>query len=239
MNKLATITAAALLCAFCAATASAKSYKLPNGKTLVDPYVISKRPNGLEIGHKSGVMFVKFKDLPAKIQKEYGYDPEKAAVYEKQRTAQKRQFDAEKRAEAERKAKVRKQVNENLFKASVERLSLDIRKTKLRITFLKEEIPRLEKEANKLLDKTTSLAGKKVSSGPRRVDYGWDGGYLVSGGRNSRAENTKKRTVKKLGEEYYSIKRKLDKYRKELEDKEVALPGMEKAYATKKAKLKK
>ena len=239
MKRSFTIGAAALLCALSAATVSAKNYKLPNGKVLVDPYVISQRPDGLEVGHKSGVLFVKFKNLPKEIQKKYGYDPTKAAAYEKQQTEAKRKFDAKKRAEAARKEQMRREVNQNLFKASVERLEQDIRKTELRIKFLKEEIPRLNKEADKLLDKATNLAGKKVSSGPRRVDYGWDGGYVVTGGRNSRAENTKKRTVKKLGEEYYSVKRKITKYQKELEQKQLSLARMKKNYKIRSAKLKK
>ncbi len=217
---------------------SAENLKLPSGKVLVDPYVISKRPNGLEIGHKDGAMFVPFKKLPKAIQEKYKYDPAKAKAYEKQVAARKRALAAKKKAEAEKKAKITRELNESRFKASVEKLAMDIRKTELRIKFLKEEIPKLEKEANLLLDKTTSLAGKKVSSG-RKTHYNWDGGFYVSGNNNSRAENTKRKTVKKLGEEYYAVKRKLAKYQKELETKELDIVKMKQVYKSKKERLKK
>ena len=44
-------------------TLMADNYTLPNGKVLEDPYIISQRPDGLEIGHKKGIIFVKFTDL--------------------------------------------------------------------------------------------------------------------------------------------------------------------------------
>jgi len=53
----------------------ASSLTLPNGKVIDDPFVLSEKPDGLEIGHKAGIIFVKFTDLPAEMQKKVVAEP--------------------------------------------------------------------------------------------------------------------------------------------------------------------
>ena len=80
------------------------SYTLPNGKILENPYVISQKPDGVLVGHKYGVIFVKFSDLPADIQKKFNYDPAKAAEYEKQQAQIKAAQEKKKAEDASKKA---------------------------------------------------------------------------------------------------------------------------------------
>ncbi len=64
---------------------------LENGKVLKKPYIISRTPAGLNVGHESGVIFIPFSEMSEKRQKQYNYNPEKAKKYkEKINQAQRR-----------------------------------------------------------------------------------------------------------------------------------------------------
>jgi len=56
---------------------------LKNGKVLRNPYIISRTPAGLNVGHENGVIFVRFNEMSKKRQKQYGYDPKKSKIYKK------------------------------------------------------------------------------------------------------------------------------------------------------------
>ena len=56
---------------------------LKDGKVLKKPYIISKNPSGLNVGHENGVIFVPFSEMSEKRQKQYNYDPKKAEKYKK------------------------------------------------------------------------------------------------------------------------------------------------------------
>ena len=238
---------AVLTCAFIANVAYAKKVTLPNGKVLIDPYVISKRPDGLEVGHKTGIMFIKFSNMPVKYQKKYGYSPKKAAAYEKKRAKRKQQIAKEKKAKAVEQRKLRVQLNKNLLNASVEKLEISIKDRENRVAFLKKEIPRLQKLADDMLNSSTKLAGKTVSGDNNNNNrsgsglyYGWDGGYVLgnTGGGDRQAENTKRRQVKKLGRDYSESTRRIDKYQKELLAKEDEITRMRARLKREKAKQK-
>ena len=224
-----------LICAITAAglSLSAKTYTLANGKTISNPHVISKRPNGLEIGHDNGIAFIKFELLPAKIQKQYGYSPTAAKKYEVNK-AKKKVADANaKKAEEKKKAAFNKKMDKRRLAGSIERLKLDIVKTENRIQFLKTEIPRLQKECDNMLNKTTQMAstsvsgdsGKSYSSGGggRRGAFGWDGGFAISTGNaaGSRAETTKRKTIAKMEDKYSLSSRNVKKFERELATKEI------------------
>jgi len=227
-----------LICAITVAglSLSAKTYKLANGKTIVDPYVISKRPNGLEIGHNTGISFIKFEMLPIKIQKQYGYSPDAAKKYEADKTKQKQAVAAKKQAEIKKQAAFNEEMNKRRLAGSIEKQQIDITKTENRIQFLKKEIPRLQKECDNLLNKTTKMAstsvsgnsGGGVSSRGRRNRYGWDGGFSVysSNTPGSKAESTKRRTISKMEDGYSVANNRLKKYQKELADKEIQIIKM-------------
>ena len=212
---------------------SAKTYKLANGKVIVDPYVISKRPDGLEIGHKAGIAFIKFEMLPVKLQKQYGYSPEAAKKYEAEKAKQKQEMALKKQAEAEKQAKFNEEMNKRRLAGSIDRLKLDITKTENRIEFLKKEIPRLQKECDKLMNNTTKMASTSVSggggaSGYRDREYGWDGGYTVysSNVAGSKAESTKRRTISKMEDRYSITAKKIKRYENELASKEIEILKM-------------
>lgn len=215
--------------AFCIA-GHAKIYTLPNGKVLEDPYVIGQRPDGLDVGHKYGAMFVKFTDLPVEIQKKYNYDPEKAAEYEKEQKALKEKIDADNKKKQAEMAAMQEQVQKNLQNWKTDQLGQEIQKTKIRIEFLKTEIPKLEQEYNNYLNKTTELAGKNVS-GNTTGGYAWDGGYVMTSSYSGdRSEDTKRKAISMIGDEFSDVKKKLNSYKKELETKESSILTMQKQY---------
>jgi hypothetical protein len=232
MKRIEKIILIAIACVFSANFASAKKVTLPNGKVLIDPYVISKRPDGLEVGHKSGIMFIKFTNMSVKYQKKYGYNPQKAAAYEKRRAKQKQRMAKEKKAKEARKRKIEIQLDKNLLNASVEKLEIKIKETENRIAFLKKEIPRLQKTSDTLLNSSTKLAGQSVSGSNDHnrgsgLYYGWDGGYVLgNSGGDRQAENTKRRQVKRLGNDYSDTKRRISRYQKDLLTKENDLVKM-------------
>ncbi|NOY74563.1 MAG: hypothetical protein GXP32_02065 [Kiritimatiellaeota bacterium] len=215
-----------LFCVLMASFADAKKVKLPNGKVLIDPYVISRRPDGLEIGHKIGIMFVKFKNLPVDIQKKYGYNPKKAAAYAKKQATRKQNLAKERKAAAAAERKRITQLNRNLLNASIESFGIKIEEAQNRVAFLKKEIPRLQKESDTLLNSGTKLAGKNVSGNNNNNNrsglyYGWDGGYVLGNTSGDRqAESTKRRQVRQLGDDYSETRRRIKKYQKEMLAKE-------------------
>ncbi len=225
---------------------SAKTYTLANGTTINNPYVISKRPNGLEIGHDVGVMFIKFELLPEKIQKQYGYSPEAAKKYEEDKAKKKIAQANQKQAEAKKQEIFTKKMDKQRLVGSIERLKLNIAKAENRVEFLKKEIPRLHNECDKMLSNTTKMASTSVSgnggsrsssrsrnsgrnSRSRSSRYGWDGGYTVysSNSAGRRAESTKRRTISKMEDKYSLSLKNVRKYEKELANKEIEIMKMQ------------
>jgi predicted nucleic acid-binding Zn-ribbon protein len=214
-------------------TLAAATYTLPNGKVLEDPYVMSQRPDGLEIGHNKGITFVKFTDLPEKARKKYNYDPAKVAEYEAQQQEYKEKLKVEQKNKDMEEASARAENQKIMLNWEVKQLDVEIQKTEVRINFLKGEIPRLDKEYETCMNKSTELAGKQVSSNSsgNNYSYGWNGGFITTGGGSTTAESTKKRTVSKLGDDASNAKSKADSYRKELETKQNDLILMKRNYA--------
>jgi hypothetical protein len=209
-----------------------KKYKLPNGKVLINPYVISNNPEYLEVGHNNGIIKVYLKDLPEKIQKKYNYSPEKAKKYQKEQVVKKKS--REKRATKEAK---KKKVQDEKFRryrrdTSMENLEINIKKTENRIAELKREIPKLEANQNNFLDKSTSMASTSVAgSNSGGSNYNsWGGGFSYSSNSNTagnRAERTKQRQISKVDDAYAMNKHRLKTYKKELANKEVDLMKMQ------------
>jgi hypothetical protein len=75
---------------------------LQDGKVLKKPYIISRTPTGLNVGHESGVIFIPFSEMSEKRQKQYNYNPEKAKAYKK-RIAQAQQRRKERIVQANQK----------------------------------------------------------------------------------------------------------------------------------------
>lgn len=205
-----------------------KKVTLPNGKVLINPYVISNNAYSLEVGHNNGITKILLKDCPEKIQKKYGYSPEKAAAYKKQQ-AKKKEALKKKKAEEARKKKIKdEQFLRYRRDASIENMEIEVKKIENRIAFLKKEIPKLEASNKNMLDKTSDMASTSVAgdSGGNRSEYSWYGGYTYSSNSNragNRAERTKERQISKLDDEYATNKHRLKTYQKELSQKEIDL----------------
>ena len=202
-----------------------KTYTLPNGKVLINPYVISETPVSLEVGHNNGIMKVMLKDLPAKMQKKFHYSPKKAKAYEKKQAKLAKQREKSDAREARNKKIKDEQFLRYRRDASIETLEIDIKKCENRIAFLKKEIPRLESDKKNFLNKTTSMATSSVSGNSGRGGYNtWGGGYYSTGNSSGgRAERTKDRQIRKLDDEYATTKHRLRTYNKELATKEIDL----------------
>ena len=71
-----------------------------SGTTYLDASVTKTTPTAISISHSTGMAKIPFKDLPAALQKKYGYDPAKAAEYEAQEAQ--RAAEQKQRAEAQR-----------------------------------------------------------------------------------------------------------------------------------------
>lgn len=200
---------------------------LPNGKVLINPFVISNTPSSLEVGHNNGIAKVMLKDCPPKIQKKYGYSPEKAAAYIKEQDKKRKELQKKEQEEARQKKIQDEKFRRYRRDASIENLEIDIKKIENRIDFLNKEIPRLQSSNNTLLDKTTTMATTSVSNNNNRQNgYSWYGGYYYSNSSNSagkRAERTKEKQIDKLDDEYAMNKHRLRTYQKELERKQTEL----------------
>ncbi len=82
-------------------TLNADTLKTLEGKVYTKVMILEKKPTGLSVMHSGGVVFVKFSSLSAEICKKYGYDPAKAAEFQKKDNAKKAKYQAAKRKKAE------------------------------------------------------------------------------------------------------------------------------------------
>jgi len=103
----------AILCALLALPAPAADLTTTEGKVYKNFTIRKVEPDGLAITHESGLAKVPFTKLSKEIQKEHGYDPEKAAQFAKERAekdeAARREIDAgvrEKKGKAERESAI-------------------------------------------------------------------------------------------------------------------------------------
>jgi len=155
-----------------------------SGKVLEDAYVLDKKPNGVTVGYKDGCIFVRYADMPEKIQKQFGYNKEEADQYEKKLEDQKK---ANQKAAEKQKAKEKKQKSEQ-----------DKRNKERRIAQQEQTVRKLElqlEEAQKQLqtmDNTVSQdRGALVSTlndNQVSVDTPW-GFRANSGNRNAAVRN--------------------------------------------------
>ena len=218
---------------FCFAV-SAGNLTLPDKRVLENAYVMSERPDGLEIGHKNGVMFVSFTDLPESVQKKYHYNPDAAAKYAAQvaEAKEKRRMDQEKQKAEQARAFAEDQ--KRTAEMQYEQLGLEIQQYQSRIAFLKPEIPRLEQRYTELLSKSSQMMldnpvmNQTVSGG----NYAWNGGFITTGGGQSAV---KKKAIKQISDEAADAKETLDAYTSELQQKENKLIVMKDAYDKMKA----
>ena len=212
-----------LLAALCLAVQGA-NYTLPNGKVLEEPYIVGQAPDGIEVGYRGGIMFMKFADLPLEIQKEFNYDPAKAAQYEAQQKAAR---EKRKAAEKAKQTAAMEQYQKNARRMDRVQAETEVIKAQVLIDFLKTEIQKLEEECGKYLTNATTLAAAPPSAPKQRYGYAWCGGFISTGDMSGiRAENTKRQVIDKLGKEYAANKKKIVTFKKELQARELVLVSL-------------
>ncbi len=223
MRYLTSIVTA--ICAASCVVASAGNITLPDNRVLENAYVMSERPDGLEIGHKNGVMFVPFSDLPEAIQKKYGYNAEKAAKYQADVAAAK-----EKRAQEQAKknadmAKAFAEDQKRVADMQFDRLGAEIQKSKERIEFLKTDIPRLEKSYYELVKKSSEMTAEAADT-DTYYGGGW-GGFLSKGGAKV---TVRKQEARKLADHAADVKEQIEEDKDELKNKQDNLAAMQSKY---------
>jgi hypothetical protein len=77
--------ALAIFVALSASIALADDFKTVNGKEYKDATVSRVEPDGIVIKFRGGIVKLQFTELPADVQKKYGYDPVAAREYAAQR----------------------------------------------------------------------------------------------------------------------------------------------------------
>ncbi len=195
-------------------------YKLPDGRVLRNPMVLDKNPEGLEIGHDRGVVFVRFADLPSDVQARYSYDPEKARQYAQSRKS----LTVVKPVAPDTPAASKS----SAAKSSVE---AEMAKLELRIKFLNEEIPKLEAQQDKYVDKIAEVGSSRNSSSGNltgSTNIYWRGGYISNAGSAAmrRDARTKSKVLAGMANEVGSIKQQLSSYKTELQQKTLRLESL-------------
>ena len=238
-NFIKYFTPAIMVFSFLSATASAelkfKTDKLPNGnvkvtmddgKVYINPKVVGRTPEGLEIGHKNGIIFVPFTEFPEKIQKKYHYDPQAAKTYAKSKAQAKQQALAERQRKAREAEASRRNLEKRREQYRKKKGAEDVRALKKRIAYLKQQIPVLEKQANRY--RKDLNASKSFSDRRNNHQYSWRGGVVYSSAGKNEARRNRKLTDN-LSDGYLDCLNKLKAYREELADKEAELKSLQPA----------
>jgi hypothetical protein len=229
--SLVTLVLASIALPASAVTAP-KTYTLKSGRVLVGPQIVGRKPNGLEVSHAEGVSFIPFSQMTEKTQERFNYSPKKAQAFTKREVASKKRQKIRKKQEAQAFAKRREQYAERKMAYNYEQLGDEIYKTKARIKFLQEEIPKLEANQEKYMDLAVGMSSQSADSAGNNNSGGYGGyfGGYNTGNNSSRAERTKRRSVRNVGHEYAEGKRDLKSYQSELEVRIIDLRKLEREY---------
>lgn len=156
----------------------AQNIKMPNGKIYENPIVMGQTPLGLDIGYKDGVAFWKFVDLPENIQKKYGYDPVKAAAYEKALK--------DKKAAAMAREVAKEAENEKFgledFAEQVKLYGMKIQNVEKQIQDYKERMAKFESKETEDENRVMSLADTAMKTSENNSSDGWGYATFNNGG---------------------------------------------------------
>ena len=166
---------------------------LKSGKVLKDAYILDKKPNGITFGYKDGCAFVRFTDLPEKVQKHFNYDPEEAANYEKKLEDQKK---ANQKAAEKQKAKEQKQKAEQDKRNKERRIAQQeqtVRKLELQLDEAKKKLQNTENTVSQDRGALVSTLNNSQVS----IDNPW--GFRVRTSNNGAVRNKLLNEVDTLG----------------------------------------
>jgi len=84
-NKILSVLILVILCTlgFQTYAKTKDEIVLKDGRVLKKPYIISKTPSGLNIGHEGGVIFIPFYKMSKERQKQYNYNPKESIKHKK------------------------------------------------------------------------------------------------------------------------------------------------------------
>jgi len=156
---------------------------LKSGKVLKDAYILDRKPNGITFGYKDGCSFVRFTDLPEKVQKYFDYDPKEAANYEKKIEDQKK---ANQKAAEKQQAKEKKQKAEQDKRNKERRISQQeqtVRKLELQLEEAKKRLQTMENTVSQDRNALVSTLNDNQIS----VSSPW--GFRVRSNNNSAVRN--------------------------------------------------
>ena len=161
---------------------------LKSGKVLKDAFILDRKPNGITFGYKDGCSFVRFSDLPEKVQKYFNYDPDEAARYEKKMDDQKK---ANQKAAEKQKAKEQKQKAEQDKRNKERRIAQQeqtVRKLELQLDEAKKRLQTTEntvsQDRNALVSTVTSNNNARVS-----IDTPWGVNRIRTSNNNGAVRN--------------------------------------------------
>lgn len=206
-----------------------ESYTLPTGKTLNNPRIVSRNPIGIEVAHSTGIMFIKYSELPKEMQQKLHYSATKESKFRKKVSAQKQQAAKLKSAHKKSAAAEQRKRDMVILKRAQIRLGDKIAATKLRIQFLEAEIPKLEKKKSQSMDSSTGLASRSSNIGGGGYSS-YYGNRYSSGNSSGRSERTKRSTINALNSEYHEAKTDLEMSKQSLTNKRFELRKMERLY---------
>ena len=179
---------------FAADTAKNKVEKhditLKSGKVLQDAYILDKKPNGVTFGHKDGCTFVRFADMQPGAQKYFGYDPDKAASYEKKLEDQKK---ANQKAAEKQKAKEQKQKAEQDKRNRERRIAQQeqtVRKLELELNEAQKQLQTMDNTVRQDRGALVSTVGSDNSTRVC-VDNPWGVGRIRTSSNNNGAVRNK------------------------------------------------
>ena len=161
---------------------------LKSGKVLKDAFILDRKPNGITFGYKDGAAFVRFTDMPEKVQKYFNYDPEAAASYEKKIENQKK---ANQKAAEKQKAKEQKQKTEQDKRNKERRIAQQeqtVRKLELQLEEAKKRLQNTEntvsQDRNALVSTVNSNNNSRVS-----IDTPWGVNRIRTSNNNGAVRN--------------------------------------------------
>ena len=192
--RILSVLLIAALCISAGFSTSAKTNDeivLKDGRILKKPYVISRTPSGLNVGHENGVIFVPFTKMSEKRQKQYNYNPKESKTYKKkiakaQRTRQIRIAKKKKRA---------KKTSTGSFSYEPTRFPEQSVSSQLQ-----DELAELIREKSRLEKERTRVNSGRINPRGGHSDNSYTsyrGGKVYRSKRSSYAEQTTKNVMNK------------------------------------------
>lgn len=224
----------------CSTLSAKEDYTMPSGRVLHDAYIMERKPNGVTVGHSTGVMFVKYNQMTPEMRKQLGYDEKACAEYETKKRKHNAAVRKRRAAEKAEKAKLDKKLEKRREQYRITELEDKIKATELHIKRMKAELPKLEAESKNYLNDAVKLSSVTTSSGDRTY---WRSGTWSSSSSSNRSTNRSEvkkryRAVSALGDEYSKTKFRIENYRDSIERKTLELEKMKRELKRLKKKQK-